>query len=104
ALDAANVYVTNVKKNMADQTAMAHEDGNRAHMLLIFAVLVSLTIGLIAAIWISMSISRGLHRAVGLASAVASGDLSQTINVSSNDEIGDLVKSLNIMVEKLRQV
>ena len=39
----------------------------------------------------------GLSRAVGLADAVAIGDLSQTIDVSSNDEIGDLVKSLNAM-------
>ncbi|MHC2621783.1 methyl-accepting chemotaxis protein [Bradyrhizobium huanghuaihaiense] len=104
AMEAANAYVSNVKKNMAEQAARAHEDGNRAHMMLISAVLASLAIGLIAAIWISMSISRGLGRAVGLAGAVASGDLSQTINVSSNDEIGDLVKSLNLMVEKLRQV
>jgi methyl-accepting chemotaxis protein len=103
-MEAANVYIANVKKNMADQGAQAHEDGNRAHMMLVSAVVASLAIGLIAAIWISMSISRGLSRAVGLAGAVASGDLSQTINVSSNDEIGDLVKSLNMMVEKLRQV
>ncbi|EJN09163.1 methyl-accepting chemotaxis protein [Bradyrhizobium sp. YR681] len=104
AMEAANAYVMNSKKNMANQAAQAHEDGNRAHILLISAVLASLVIGLIAAIWISISISRGLSRAVGLAGAVAGGDLSQTINVSSNDEIGDLVKSLNVMVEKLRQV
>ncbi len=104
AMEAANTYVTNVKKNMADQAAMAHEDGNRAHMMLISAVVASLAIGLIAAIWISISIARGLSRAVGLAGAVAGGDLTQTISISSNDEIGDLVKSLNTMVEKLRQI
>ena len=104
AMEAAHTYVTNVKKNMADQAAMAHEDGNRAHMMLISAVMASLAIGLIAAIWISISIARGLGRAVGLAGAVAGGDLTQTISISSNDEIGDLVKSLNMMVEKLRQV
>src|SRR6478752_5517285 len=69
AMEAANVYVTNVKKNMAAQAAQAHEDGNRAQLLLISAVLASLVIGLIAAIWISLSISRGLGRAVGLAGA-----------------------------------
>ncbi|MCK1384486.1 methyl-accepting chemotaxis protein [Bradyrhizobium sp. 21] len=104
AMEAAGVYVANVKKNMAEQAAQAHEDGNRSHVMLVSAVLASLAIGLIAAIWISMSISRGLGRAVGLAGAVASGDLSRMIDVSSNDEIGDLVKSLNVMVEKLRQV
>ncbi|MDN3278496.1 methyl-accepting chemotaxis protein [Frankia sp. RB7] len=103
-MEAANVYISNVKKNMADQSAQAHEDGGRAQYLLISAVLASLVVGLIAAIWISISITRGLGRAVGLAGAVASGDLSQTINVSSNDETGDLIKSLNVMVEKLRQI
>ena len=104
AMEAGNAYVTNVKKNMNDQAAQAHQDGNRAQLLLISAVVASLVIGLAAAIWISISIARGLGRAVNLAGAVAGGDLTQTINVSSNDEIGDLVKSLNAMVERLRQV
>ena len=104
AMEAANVYVTNVKKNMNDHVVQAHEDGNRAHVMLVSGMVGSLVIGLIAAIWISLSIARGLGRAVSLAGAVAGGDLSQTISVSSNDEIGDLVKSLNMMVEKLRQV
>jgi methyl-accepting chemotaxis protein len=104
AMEAANAYIANVKKNMTDQAAQAQEDGNRAQFTLIACVLASLAIGAIAAIWISISISRGLGRAVGLAGAVAGGDLSQMITVSSNDEIGDLVKSLNVMVEKLRQI
>jgi methyl-accepting chemotaxis protein len=104
AMEAGNAYVTNVKKNMNDQAAQAHQDGNRAQLLLISAVVASLVIGLAAAIWISISIARGLGRAVNLAGAVAGGDLTQTINVSSNDEIGDLVKSLNAMVARLRQV
>jgi methyl-accepting chemotaxis protein len=104
AMEAANAYISNVKNNMTDQAVQAHQDGNRAQFTLIAFVLASLAIGAIAAIWISISISRGLGRAVGLAGAVADGDLSQMIAVSSNDEIGDLVKSLNVMVEKLRQI
>src|SRR5689334_8417063 len=34
AMEAAGAYVANVKKNMADQAAQAHEDGNRSHMML----------------------------------------------------------------------
>lgn len=104
AMDAGNTYIAYVKKSMDEQSAQAHEDGNRAQFLLISAVLASLVVGLVAAIWISVSIARGLGRAVGLAGAVASGDLGQMIQVSGNDEIGDLTKSLNIMVEKLRQI
>jgi methyl-accepting chemotaxis protein len=64
-------------------------------------ILVSLTFAVAAAIWIAVNISRGLNRAVGLADAVAIGDLSQKIDVSSNDEIGDLIKSLNAMTVNL---
>ncbi|HKU04740.1 MAG TPA: methyl-accepting chemotaxis protein, partial [Bradyrhizobium sp.] len=54
-----------------------------------------------AALWIAISISRSLSRAVNLADAVAIGDLGQKIDVASDDEIGDLIKSLNKMTVNL---
>jgi methyl-accepting chemotaxis protein len=53
------------------------------------------------AIWIAFSISRGLSKAVGLAGAVAIGDLTQTIESRSDDEVGDLIKALNTMTASL---
>ena len=47
---------------------------------------------------------QNLSSAVALASAVADGDLRRTVDVRSNDEIGDLLGTLNRMVEKLREV
>jgi methyl-accepting chemotaxis protein len=104
AMEAANAFVVYARKAMAEQAEQAAEEGSRAELLLLVLVLASLVVAVVAAVWISFSISRALGRAVGLAGAVASGDLNQTINVASNDEIGDLVKSLNVMVEKLRQI
>ncbi len=104
AMDAANAYVAYAKKAMADEAEEAKEAGSRAELLLLVLILSSLGVAVVAAAWISFNISRALGRAVGLAGAVANGDLSRTINVSSNDEIGDLIKSLNVMAEKLRQI
>jgi methyl-accepting chemotaxis protein len=104
AMEAADAYIGYAKKAMAEQAEQAKEEGRRATVLLASLVIASLVVGLVAAIWISVSIGRSLGRAVGLAGAVAGGDLSQTINVSTDDEIGDLIKSLNAMVEKLRQI
>ena len=104
ATGAANDYVTYVQKAMAERVALAKDEGSRAQILLLSLVLGSLFVAVVAAIWISFGISRALGRAVGLASAVADGDLSQTIAASSNDEIGDLMKSLGAMVEKLRMI
>src|SRR3954453_24185803 len=53
-------------------------------------------------VWTSLSISRRLGRTIRLADAVAAGDLGQTIAVSGNDEIKDLIDSLNSMTATLR--
>ncbi|RXH03525.1 methyl-accepting chemotaxis protein [Bradyrhizobium vignae] len=101
ALEAANAYINNVKKNMAEQVEQARQDGSRAELLLMILVIASLLIAAVAAILIALNISRSLGQAVGLADAVAIGDLSQKIESSSDDEIGDLIKSLNAMTVNL---
>ncbi|MDR3516670.1 MAG: methyl-accepting chemotaxis protein [Azospirillaceae bacterium] len=64
---------------------------------LIATVAVSLLIGIAAALWIALSIARGLKRAIGFADTIAVGNLSQTVSVSTNDEIKDLFDALNTM-------
>jgi len=104
ALEAMGAYVANTKRQMAEQAVESTQQGQQAQFLLLTLIGISLVVAIGAAIWISLNISRALSRAVGLAGAVAGGDLNQTITVSSNDEIGDLIKSLNVMVEKLKQI
>ena len=104
ALAAMSAYVVNAKKQMAEHAVVSKEEGLHAQSLLLTLIGASLAIAIAAAIWISLNISRSLARAVDLAGAVAEGDLSQTIPSASNDEVGDLVRSLNMMVEKLRQI
>ncbi len=64
----------------------------------------SVLIAAIAATWIVISISRALSSAVRLANDVADGNLSATASVKSDDEVGDLIKALNAMTQKLRDV
>jgi methyl-accepting chemotaxis protein len=104
AISTSSDYIAYVKRAMADLAADSEKDAGRAKMLLITVIAVSLLLGAGSATWIAMSIARALGRAVSLAGAVAGGDLNQTISMSSNDEIGDLIKALNTMVAKLRQI
>ncbi len=62
---------------------------------------VALLAGLGIAVFLSSTISRNLRRAVGLADAVARGDLGQSVAVSSRDEVGDVIQALNRMVVNL---
>jgi methyl-accepting chemotaxis protein len=77
---------------------------NSSMMLLIGLLAGSIIIAAIAATWIVMSISRALSSAVKLANEVADGNLSATATVKGDDEVGDLIKALNAMTQKLREV
>ena len=80
----------------------AGQEYDSARVLMLSMVIGSMLIAVSAALWIAINISRGLSRAGELAKAVAIGDLSQEIEVKSNDEIKDLVDSLNDMTANLR--
>jgi methyl-accepting chemotaxis protein len=103
-LDDVAAYVGYVEKTIADEADRARADGSRAQSMLLTAVLASLAVAVAAALWIAINISRALGRAVELADAVAAGDLNRKIDVSSNDEVGDLIKSLNTMTVRLRDI
>jgi methyl-accepting chemotaxis protein len=69
-------------------------------------VLIGLGLAILAAIVIALfvvrSITRPLANAVGLVDKVASGDLTHTVEVTSTDELGQMLGSLNSMLESLR--
>ena len=62
----------------------------------------SISIGM--ALWMALSISKGLAGALGVATSIAEGDLSRDVTISGRDEITDLQRAFQAMVEKLREV
>jgi len=61
------------------------------------------TVGIAFSIYLSRRYTDPIHRLVQDFKKVSSGDLSVTIAVESTDEIGELAKGFNEMVEKLRE-
>ena len=88
-----------VKKVDADTNKQYAE----ARTLLLTAAALILIISAAAGVWISLSIARGLKSAIGMAQAVAIGDLDQSVEVKSNDEIKDLIDNFNTMTANLRE-
>ncbi|MBB3964814.1 methyl-accepting chemotaxis protein [Rhizobium metallidurans] len=92
----------------ASRAAMqqADEDTNTQYATtrnFIFAVAaIALLIAVAAALWIALGISAGLNKAKAAVNAVAIGDLDQDVLVKTNDEIKDLVDTLNVMTANLR--
>ncbi|RDJ19964.1 methyl-accepting chemotaxis protein [Bosea caraganae] len=98
---ALDEYIGLAKDRVTASVASARSQSETAKMVLLGIVIGSILFAIAAATWIALNISRGLASAVGLANAVAIGDLSKTIEVKSKDEIGDLVAALTAMTANL---
>jgi methyl-accepting chemotaxis protein len=98
-IEEVNVVVTGNVQETDEATDVQYLN---SRMLLIAATIALTLFSLAAAIWISLNISRGLRRAVELADAVSIGDLNYEIAHKSNDEIKDLVNSMQVMTSNLR--
>ena len=103
-LSGVDSYVAYVHKAMADGAAEAESEASVAKAVLLAAVAAALLTAIGSGVWISLNIGRNLGRAVGLAAAVSGGDLTQSVKTASNDEIGDLIRTLDGMGEKLRTI
>jgi methyl-accepting chemotaxis protein len=80
------------------------QDYDHTLQLLIGLAVVSVLIAIGAAFWISLTVSKGLARASDAVANVADGDLTRTVEITTRDEIGDLLGHVNIMIERLRGV
>ncbi|WP_404373665.1 methyl-accepting chemotaxis protein [Sphingomonas sp. MMS24-J45] len=91
-----NVSGGDAASRVGDETYAA------ARGLFIGLVIAAMLIGIAAAVWIARSVSIGLGKARAALDAVAIGDLNHEVQVSTNDEIKDLVDTVNRMTGNLR--
>jgi methyl-accepting chemotaxis protein len=88
----------NMKKAHEDTNALYDETRN----ILIGVVIAALLIAVASAAWVMISVTTGLKKINVMAQAVAIGDLNQHIEVKTDDEIKDVVDSVNVMTANLR--
>jgi methyl-accepting chemotaxis protein len=77
---------------------------NMSRQLIIGALLLSVAIGLLLAMWVARIVAKPLNEAIGVAQRVASGDLTADIEVGSRDETGMVMSSLRDMNQSLAHV
>ena len=89
-----------VQSRAHDVSQLVH----RATIVMIAVGIAALLISIGLAYLITRSITRPLHQAVDVASAVASGDLTRHIDVTSRDETGQLLQALKTMNDGLSRL
>ncbi|MBE9516105.1 MAG: MCP four helix bundle domain-containing protein [Proteobacteria bacterium] len=99
----SNLVAYYMKQGHLDiNTAIAR---NHRYSYIVFgAVLCGLFLSIISSFFIIRGITQPLKTAVSLAESVSSGDLTNTVEASSNDEVGQLMKAIAVMNTRLREI
>jgi methyl-accepting chemotaxis protein len=92
------------KAQLEAAAAEADEHFAATRNLLIGLSVVSLLAAAGAAFYIAGMVSKGLARATEAVRTVADGDLTKTVEITTRDEIGDLLGNVNVMIDRLRGI
>jgi methyl-accepting chemotaxis protein len=84
-----------------DASAVAEQSYSSSRNMMMLLTLVAAGLAAWVLLWITRSITRPLNRAVGMAQAVAGGDLTMRIECDSTDETGQLLRALIDMNDSL---
>ena len=101
SLELLDAMIADTTKSVQATGTETDDQYSQSRTILLAATLLLIVISMGAATWISLYISRALSKAVALADAVAIGDLDQRIEHKANDEIKDLVDSMQRMTSNL---
>ena len=107
ALSAIEVMAQIVRKNEKElATANIETDdlynNAKSQMILLFIFSILIAVGI--AFWIIRSIGKSITEAKETIKSVSEGDLTVEIKIRNKDEIGDLLESLRMMINKLKEV
>ncbi|MET3615664.1 methyl-accepting chemotaxis protein [Rhizobium aquaticum] len=99
ALDNAN---SSIAADLAKTNAETDNEYAFSRNLLIGGLALLLVASIGIALWIALGINSGLKKIQTVAEAVSIGDLNQDVQIKTNDEIKDLVDTINVMTGNLR--
>ncbi|MEO5353367.1 MAG: methyl-accepting chemotaxis protein [Magnetococcus sp. XQGC-1] len=105
AMDAVLDELAKLKEEVAKKASEANTalyESSRSTMIIL--IVVAVVFGLLMGYALANSISQPLQQGVHMAEALAAGDLTQSINIRRQDEVGRLALAMNGMAEKLREV
>jgi len=104
ALQYIDTVVTATESQLAVARDLSTQDVNLARAVMIGMATLAVLIGIILGSMVSRMITQPLARLVDVAQSVAKGDLSQRIEVLSEDEVGLLGEAFNQMTTGLAKV
>lgn len=104
---AGEALAKEVKLCVASMNEQMVEEINRALFVMVLVGVIAIILGVVFALIINNSIRIGINKGVAIAATIAEGNVSINIEnsyLNRQDEIGDLSRALQKMVDKLREI
>jgi methyl-accepting chemotaxis protein len=97
-------FAKKMDKQMGEMVKETITTSNKIQMTLIIVVIAAGLIAVIQALFIIRSITAPLAKLVSISNTVASGDLTVRVEVTSKDEVGELMGAMKRMTDNLRLI
>jgi len=102
--EALDTLSTHQGKKMDELSASANESYEATRSMTLAIAAGAALLATLVAVSITLSITRPLRQAVGVADSLAAGDLTVTVQGQSRDEAGQLLDAMRNMIGRLTQV
>ena len=89
---------------MEEDSKDAASEVKQAQMIIVALLAVSIVFAIAVTLLIIRSISGPLSEGISVANRLAAGDLTATVSVKYNDEVGKLMTAMDVMVKSLREL
>lgn len=98
------IFVDKTQEEMASSLKVALESTDRTISVTVYAIVISLLIALIVSFVAAKMITDPVKNLTGIANKVSKGDMTEKVEVSSSDEIGDLAESFKRMINAFKMM
>ncbi|UCH14433.1 MAG: HAMP domain-containing protein [Bacteroidales bacterium] len=92
------------KNEISNAFSSQNINQNQSTKIIISVIFISLLLVITISVIISRGITTSISKGVEFAEKVSDGDLSATVNINQNDEIGKLAEALKNMIVKLKEI
>ena len=96
------IFVDKTQEDMTSSLKLAEESGKKTVNVTVTAILASIIIALMVSIFSAKMITDPVKYLTDVANRVSKGDISEKIEVSSSDEIGELASSFKRMINAFK--
>ena len=87
-----------------DKISEIYSTGTTYEYLIIVLIVASVIVSIFLTLFITSKISKPIVQAADIIKIAANGDLTQSININTKDEVGDLSRDFNFTMEKIKNL